>query len=1229
MVLRRMVLRIKDLGGKFSNKLWAVKRIARKRVKQLRTETTVKLYNILGNIHLALITVAGLVIVTRVPILFGPLVFTKSTSLLFLLAYVVCDLIRITFLYGNTISLSFPLILLTLVTDSPVAASFVAVLGSLFSEGLYSRFVSKQRLPLTFALRRAFFYAGHHAVASMVALFVYCIIHRFTASRLLETLHLQAIAAYVVFYALCSMLLIWPHDYRVHRVLTPDEDRFVRVNLITPLLFIPPTAVVLYLYNLNVGRTANVLVIVGIFPPLFLLLFYLARKFAQTEDARMRLAVKEFARDQLGSPANMTEMVQKMFRVAGNLITYHWGAIYELKDENLTLLATKRGREKIQVWNAEVMDKSTSLEKISLPEEGEAEWPGIIKLGEGYLGKMARVLRAQPCFTSEGGSLSQSSDPYLPRKTALIPLPITVWESMEDIQERPRLVGLVALARSNRMFTIVDKERGQLLSSQMGNILLSVQRLEEALQQLCQRVEAYTQEPEKVRLAMQELMAMQVDVAQILSVIAERSFRGNWQTVLKGVVEERKESELSLPREALEEIYRHVRDGTPGMPPLSDDILRLLQTVTSSISLAFSLPYQWPDMQIGTELKELYRLLLDALEANTVSRILALDSRITAKIREFEEKLSKMQAILPTAAIDATRSLQHVIRELENFQGTQDLAEQRSVLSRALDEVVEQEREVRKSVRDPERLIFLQVLSSWRATITNALEELAREPAQLLISLRSTNALPLDEIAVALVLKNEGPGVAYRVVARLQPMPDYKVIAGEADLGSLPAGRTKELEFALRPKGKSPLRLQFIVTYNDTQRKVKVEEFADLFYLCESLAPFTEVPNPYTPGLPLKPGNPTFVGREDVFRFIRQNVATLVRKAILVLIGERRTGKTSVLQQLPARLNDPRYISVYIDGNGLGIDPGLRNFFLSFAEAIADGLKLAGISIPRLTLEELGESPQYIFEHRFLPQVKERTGERTLLLAIDEFEELGVRVRNGALPSSVFSALRHLMQHCEQLAFIFAGTQKIEDMIGDYWSVFFNAAKYRRIGFLETDAAVHLITEPVQPYGMRYDDLAVQEMLRLTAGHPYFTQLLCNILVNQCNDENRNYVTLHNVRRALDELLEAGQAHLAYIWQTADQRIRLCLAVLAELRSAMDRITASSIANRLTDFQVALDTGPITQTMNTLRLREIIVESSGSPVTYDFTAQLYAHWLRRYKPLSRVVEEIGHVQKEQ
>jgi len=370
--------------------------------------------------------------------------------------------------------------------------------------------------------------------------------------------------------------------------------------------------------------------------------------------------------------------------------------------------------------------------------------------------------------------------------------------------------------------------------------------------------------------------------------------------------------------------------------------------------------------------------------------------------------------------------------------------------------------------------------------------------------------------------------------------------------------------------------------------------------------------------MPLFPGNPTFYGREDIFQAARQSLDAGTRRPLLVLIGQRRIGKTSVLLRLPAYLDPSCYLCVFVDGNGLGIDPGIEGFYLSLMEDIVLGLERAGISMPRVPGEALADDPQDFFENRFLREVRALIGTRTLLLMLDEFEELGARVSSGALPASVLSHLRRLIRHGEQMAFIFAGMHRIEEMSGDDWSALYDTSNYLRIGFLQGDAARSLIVEPVKT-GVRYDGRAVQEILNLTAGHPYLIQLLCHILVNRCNDEERNDVMVQNVREALDELLDLAGAHLTYVWSTLDEGMRLCLAALADLLQRVDRVPLPAIANRLGDL-LAVKSVQIDRVMTSLVTRDLVAAKEGSPTTYSLTAGLYAHWLCRYHPLSRVVD---------
>jgi len=1196
------------------------------------------LYNVLGWVHQALITDAGVLIVLFAPYLrhlFDAPFKPKPISLAFGLGYVVCDLIRLPYLHGAVVSMGFPLIFLTLLVDSPFIALISVALGSWVSEALRSRFFTKQRLPWFPALRRAFFYAGHHAVAGLGAL----IAHWFVSERfppwpeLPMGVHALATLAYVVVYSLVSMLLMWPHDRRIRLFLAPDEGPFVRVNLMT-LLLLPIPASVFYIYTLDVGDTAKALVVVSVLPPLFLALFLFGRHFAKTEEERERLALREEIERRLDAPANMGEMVQVLLGTAGRLVDYRWGAVYSLTgeraDEGFSLCGVKPHNGPIVQCEESAKESSTSGRRVVGVDENQVMWPATIKGDEGILVELARQ-DLRPQFFDDGLTPATSSDPYLPGKTALIAFPIETRPREREGVESRRLIGLVALARPKRMFTTRDWDKGQALGDKAGNVLFNVQRLGRTLQELSQKVEDYTRHPERVREAMQELIRRQVDVSKILAVISERSFHQNLQAVLRGVVEGERGDGIPFTDQELAEIYDQVRDETPGMSPINPQFLQLLRTMTSSLSLAFSFRYQFPEMERGPAFKEFYQLLLAALNANTVPRIANLGAQIasvvgTVRQREGErwaapEVGSDERSTILVEAIEEVERLQDVVGMLKECEGGVDLTDRRVSLGQALEVLGEREGAVQERLRDPERFVFRQLLSGWRSVITKALEDLARGPARLRVELRSDRALPLEETTVGLVLRNEGPGVASSVVVQLEPSGEYEVLKGRVDLGILVVDKEMEPEFTLRPAREGPLRPQFRITYDDPERKGKVEEFADFLYLREPPPCFGEIPNPYIVGKPLKPGDPTFVGRDDVFALIQRRLTTLAgERRVLVLVGERRTGKTSVLKHLSARLDAPFYIPVYIDGNALGIDTGMENFFLSLATAITDGLEAVGISVPRLMPEGLQGSPKYVFERRFLPAVREQIGEHTLLFAIDEFEDMGSRVQSGRLPGEVFPYLRHMIQHEERMAFIFAGTHKIEELIGDYWSVLFNIAEYRQIGFLNREETVRLITEPVQPYGMVYDDLAIDEILRLAACHPYFTQLLCSVLVDHCNEKHCNYVTVQHVRDAVEELLEVGRAHLVFLWDTSEREARLVLAALAELRERLDRVSAAAIADQLDRYQVGISLAQVTEAMGQLVGREIVREISGNPVVYDFTAQLYGQWLRRYRSLSKIVE---------
>jgi hypothetical protein len=459
-------------------------------------------------------------------------------------------------------------------------------------------------------------------------------------------------------------------------------------------------------------------------------------------------------------------------------------------------------------------------------------------------------------------------------------------------------------------------------------------------------------------------------------------------------------------------------------------------------------------------------------------------------------------------------------------------------------------------------------------------------------------------------------------VVELLPGAGYTVRDGRAEVAVLPADRTADVELRARPSPSiDTFRAEFRVTYDDRERAGKTELFADRVRLVAPPTVFRPIPNPYATGKPLRAGSSVFVGRQDVFAFIQENLGGPTGENVLILVGERRMGKTSLLQQLPAHLSEG-YVSVFLDGQALGIEGGMAGLFYDIALEISEVLAGQEIALEPPALGELEEKLSLAFEKQFLSQVGEALGERVLLLLFDEFEELEMRVRSGELSPTVFPYLRHLMQHSENVAFIFAGTHRLEELTADYWSILFNIALYKRVGFLDLEAAQRLIVEPVQSYDLLYDDLAIDKMLRVTAGHPYFLQLLCHALVNLHNRERLNYITIQDVNHTLEEIVGLGEAHLAFLWGESTKEERAVLMALTRLISVGEPGTRGAIAGLLGEYGLQIDPAKVSKVAKRLVRRDIVREMGPEADCYEFTGDLIRLWIEETKSLSRVVEEI-------
>lgn len=263
--------------------------------------------------------------------------------------------------------------------------------------------------------------------------------------------------------------------------------------------------------------------------------------------------------------------------------------------------------------------------------------------------------------------------------------------------------------------------------------------------------------------------------------------------------------------------------------------------------------------------------------------------------------------------------------------------------------------------------------------------------------------------------------------------------------------------------------------------------------------------NPYIAGRPIFDES-LFYGREPLVQRILQTVPN----NSLLLHGERRIGKTSLLHQVERRLealDDPTYVfhPVYVDLQGT---PEER-FFATLADQTFEALapRVGGID-REPALGRPGYSHHDLVRelHVLIKRLKELSPKEVkVVLLIDEVDEL-----NDYDPR-VSQSLRSLFmkRFAENLAAVVAGVRirKEWEKEGSPWYNFFEEIEVDAISAQE---AQRLVLEPVRGL-FRFEAGTAERIVAAAGGKPFQIQRRCLALVQRLHEEGRRTVTQADV----------------------------------------------------------------------------------------------------------------------
>ena len=614
-----------------------------------------------------------------------------------------------------------------------------------------------------------------------------------------------------------------------------------------------------------------------------------------------------------------------------------------------------------------------------------------------------------------------------------------------------------------------------------------------------------------------------------------------------------------------------------------------------------------PDWRWSADFQAVFAALNQILAARTLDDIVQIESPV-----------EQHTTSLPPLIVQSVYKIGRVVEELHKVAMVDDLATRLIFLENALAAIHEGQRFVGQQLQNPETAVSPEftaistALDHWQGIVLAAIKRL-KGRADVSAELQTHQSPVAAQIPLIYCLANDGLNVAQQVRLKILPGEDY-LLGDEAEswIEILPPGEKRQVNLSVLPQdGRSRLRVAWQVTYDDAVDAERSLTYADVVEFALPDKPFQRIfPIPYVTGTPLKTDD-VFVGREDVFAFIRENLLGAHQNNVIVLHGQRRTGKTSVLYRLREVMAET-HIAVLVDMQGKPAR-GEADFLFSIADDIVFALEDRGLEVEPPRREDFAESPEFFFSSRFLRGLQPLLGDKNLLLLFDEFEELQRRVEDGRLQPEIFQFLRNLMQHEDRADFVFSGTHKLEELGAEYWSILFNIASYKPITFLSAADMRRLMTEPVVAFNLEYDPLAAERIIKVTAGHPYFAQLVLHEMVVYHNETQRNYLTVMDVDRCLERIVGRGEAHFKFIWAESSPDARTVLQAMAELLVSQEAVNVKDLRDFLATH--GYDSADNWQhALADLEGRDILTRQSAKSPLYRFKVDLIRLWIDRTRP---------------
>ncbi len=403
-----------------------------------------------------------------------------------------------------------------------------------------------------------------------------------------------------------------------------------------------------------------------------------------------------------------------------------------------------------------------------------------------------------------------------------------------------------------------------------------------------------------------------------------------------------------------------------------------------------------------------------------------------------------------------------------------------------------------------------------------------------------------------------------------------------------------------------------------------------------------------------------FFGRKAEIQRILAELRKPSASTVLLIEGNRRTGKTSLIHHFNRHHLPAEWVSAYCtfqsgegvtDGNGpSGRGVPTREVFFILAKSVVESVVSAGITLELESIGNFDPSWRPVLLHRrttsllrpffesgppyehfriVLEQCLEAMAPRRLLMVIDEFDRLQEGIDSGVTSDQVPENIRHLFQTYNQMAGILTGSRKIRRLREQYWNVLFGIGDPIILRGLDTDSVRDLITKPVAGR-LTYTPEAVEMIAHLTAGQPRIVQTFCSRLFDLCTERAETRL----ITKAMVEEVAAEKArdyeHFKVLWSAVQSSYHQFVGLTLNLmeRESSTPITFGLLQERLAEESLMTPDEELDEALANLIDLEVVGQKiSDSTKQYSIEIPLLSRWLLQnedYDKLRKAAIETGY-----